>query len=81
MTSHPDSQRFRTLPTGRPIETEHRITTLEIKTSRHEERHDTQDTWNKAFAIALAGLSAGLAHSKADEWAGVLHSLLGLFLI
>ena len=59
------------------------MTKLEVKTDTHGEkiekhtkRHDEQDIWNKAFAIALAGLSAGLAHAKASD---VLDLALSLF--
>ena len=65
------------------LQTEGRLTKLEVKTDTHGEkiekhtkRHDEQDIWNKAFAIALAGLSAGLAHAKASD---VLDLALSLF--
>lgn len=42
----------------------------------HETRHDNQDVWNKGFAVALAGLGAGLAHAKADGLADLLAAIL-----
>lgn len=52
---------------------ENRLTRLELgqeghgsRLDEHEERHDSQDIWNKAFSLALAGLGAGLMHAKAD---------------
>jgi hypothetical protein len=65
------------------LQTEGRLTKLEVKTDTHEEtihkhtkRHDDQDIWNKAFTIALAGLSAGLAHAKASDLLDLALSLL-----
>ena len=65
------------------LQTEGRLTKLEIQTETHEEqieghekRHDDQDTWNKGFAIALAGLGAGLAHAKASDVLDLVLSLL-----
>lgn len=56
------------------MQTEGRITRLEVtaedhteQLESHETRHDTQDVWNRGFTIALAGLSAGLAHAKAND--------------
>jgi len=56
------------------LETEHRLTTIEIHThqhgerlDKHEGRHHTQDVWNKAFTVALLGLASGLAHAKAGD--------------
>jgi hypothetical protein len=65
------------------LQTEGRLTKLEVKTETHGEkiekhtkRHDDQEVWNKAFTIALAGLSAGLAHAKANDVLDLLLSLL-----
>ena len=56
------------------LETEHRLTVVEMKAEhhgrqidKHAERHETQDIWNKAFSVALLGLASGLAHAKAGE--------------
>lgn len=61
-------------PTGHPLETERRLTTLEIVTDAHGQgleehasRHGAQDVWNKAFTVALLGLGSGLAHAKAGD--------------
>jgi len=59
------------------LETEHRLTKLEVRTDGHEKRHDLQDAWNKGFTIALISLGSGVAHSKAGdlvEWATLLLS-------
>jgi len=68
------------------LQTEGRLTKLEVKTETHSEkieksakRHDDQDTWNKAFTIALAGLSAGFAHAKASDLLDLALSLLQRF--
>ena len=45
----------------------------------HTERHDAQDTWNKAFTLALGGLASGLAHAKAGELIELLQELLRVF--
>lgn len=67
------------------LETENRLTKLEVMSEdhsetldEHQERHETQDTWNKAFTVALAGLAAGVAHTKAGDWISLVQSLLGL---
>lgn len=64
------------------LETEHRLTKLEVHTEDHGRRlkthaelHDAQDLWNKGFSIALIGVSAGLAHAKAGEVMGFLFEL------
>ena len=85
-TWHPD------LPPGPPpsqphgLETERRLTRLEMTSEDHEEsieahskRHDDQDTWNKGFMVALAGLGAGLAHAKATDFLDVIITLLKRF--
>jgi hypothetical protein len=68
------------------LQTEGRLTKLEVQTESnegkiesHEKRHDEQDTWNKGFTIALAGLSAGLAHAKATDLLDFLLSLVQRF--
>lgn len=67
------------------LETESRLTRLEVRTEdhgealeKHETRHDGQDVWNKGFTVALAGLAAGVAHSKAGDWIEVARAVLGL---
>ena len=62
------------------------MTKLEIQTDSHEDRieghekrHDDQDTWNKGFTIALAGLGAGFAHSKAGDFLELIITLLQRF--
>lgn len=85
MTSHPDwhSARPSWPPSGSPLETEHRLTRLEIGTEHHgrrldghDTRHEHQEVWNKAVALALAGLASGLAHAKAGELADFALALL-----
>lgn len=49
------------------LETEHRLTKLEVRYEVHEKRHDQQDSWNKVFTISLLGLGSGLAHAKVPE--------------
>lgn len=56
------------------LETEHRLTQVEMQAEthgrqidRHSEKHEHQDIWNKAFSVALLGLASGLAHAKAGE--------------
>lgn len=68
------------------LQTEGRLTKLEVQTEAHgekieghEKRHDDQDTWNKGFTIALAGLGAGFAHSKASEMLELAITLLQRF--
>ncbi len=70
-------------PSGSPLETERRLTRLEMGTEQHGHRlddhdakHGQQDLWNKAVAIALAGLASGLAHTKAADVADFLLALL-----
>lgn len=65
------------------LETEHRLTKLEVRTDDHGHRlkshaelHQAQDLWNKGFSIALIGVSAGLAHAKAGE---VMEFLFALY--
>lgn len=65
------------------LQTEQRITRLEVSTEdhtetleEHEKRHDDQDIWNKGFTVALAGLAAGLAHAKAGD---LLDLLIAVF--
>lgn len=62
------------LPPGHALETERRLTTLEIvsedhgqKIDRHSGKHEAQDVWNKGFSVALLGLASGLAHAKAGD--------------
>jgi hypothetical protein len=64
------------------LETEHRLTKIEITQERdsgridhHEEKHDHQDVWNKAFTVALMGLGSGLAHAKLPELIEVARQL------
>lgn len=68
------------------LETEGRLTRLEVTSEdhseqieTHEQRHDDQDTWNKGFSIALAGLGAGLAHAKAGDLLELIVTLLQRF--
>lgn len=68
------------------LETERRLTRLEMTSESleetvedHEKRHDDQDTWNKGFMVALAGLGAGLAHAKATDFLDLLLTLLQRF--
>jgi hypothetical protein len=68
------------------LQTEGRLTKLEVQTESnegkiesHEKRHDEQVTWNKGFAIALAGLGAGFAHSKAGDLLELIITLLQRF--
>ena len=56
------------------LETEHRLTVVEMAAEHHGKRldnhatkHEHQDIWNKAFSVALLGLASGLAHAKAGE--------------
>ena len=63
--------------------TEHRLTRLEVgqedhssQIEDHAEKHSAQDVWNKGFSVALLGLSAGLAHAKADGLAEFLAHFL-----
>lgn len=70
-------------PSGSPLETERRLTRLEMGTDQHGRRldshdtkHDHQEIWNKAVAIALAGLASGLAHAKAGDLVDFLLALL-----
>lgn len=70
-------------PSGSPLETERRLTRLEMGTDHHGRRLDSHDTkhehqevWNKAVAIALAGLASGLAHAKAADLVDFLLALL-----
>ena len=65
------------------LQTESRLTRLEIVQEEHDEaidahssKHDEQAVWNRAFSVALAGLTAGLAHAKADGLADFLAHLL-----
>lgn len=65
------------------LETEHRLTRLEVVSEdhgetldNHAERHADQAIWNRGFSVALAGLAAGLAHAKADNLADFLTALL-----
>lgn len=65
------------------LQRERRLTRLEIVTEDHGEtldthatKHDEQAVWNRAFSVALAGLTAGLAHAKADGLADFLAHLL-----
>lgn len=85
MTSHPDWPNAPPSwpPSGSPLETERRLTRLEMGTEHHGRRlnsHDTkhehQEIWNKAVAIALAGLASGLAHAKAADLVDFLLALL-----
>jgi len=73
-------------PTSQPhgLETERRLTTVEIHTEqhghrleRHEGRHNTQDVWNKAFTVALLGLASGLAHAKAGDVMSTVLKFIG----
>ena len=64
------------------LETERRLTPLELTSEhqgktleKHTEKHDAQDVWNKGFTIALAGLSSGLLHAKAND---LIEAALGL---
>lgn len=75
-SSHPHSWQH-------ALQTEKRLTTLELTTEDHaeqidghEKRHDDQDVWNKGFSVALAGLAAGLAHAKAGDLLDLLISVL-----
>jgi hypothetical protein len=68
------------------LETDRRLTKVELqadghakKIETHEKRHDDQDTWNKAFTVALAGLSAGIMHAKASDILDLALSLLQRF--
>lgn len=70
-------------PTGHPLETERRLTTLEIVTDahgrdldEHASRHAGQDVWNKAFTVALLGLGSGLAHAQAGNLIELVVGLL-----
>ena len=72
------------LPQSQPhgLETERRLTTLEITQERdgeridnHATKHDHQDVWNKAFTVALMGLGSGLAHAKLPELIEVCRQL------
>lgn len=65
------------------IRTAERLTRLEIvqedhteTLDSHDQRHDEQAVWNRAFSVALAGLGAGLAHAKADSLAEFLVAFL-----
>lgn len=58
------------------LETEHRLTKLEVRSEVHEKRHDQQDGWNKMFTISLLGLGSGLAHAKVPE---IIEAFLGLW--
>ena len=56
------------------LETEHRLTKVEMasehhgrKLDHHHTKHEHQDIWNKGFSVALLGLASGLAHAKAGE--------------
>jgi len=64
------------------LETERRLTTLEItqgvdgkRIDHHSVKHDHQDVWNKAFTVALMGLGSGLAHAKLPELLEVVRQL------
>ena len=65
------------------LQTEGRITRLEVTSEDHKEqlgdhekRHDEQDVWNRGFVVAMAGLTAGLAHAKAGDLLDLAISLL-----
>jgi hypothetical protein len=64
------------------LETEHRLTKVEMvaehhgrKLDHHDSRHEHQDIWNKGFSVALLVLASGLAHAKAGE---VVETVLAL---
>ena len=70
-------------PSGSPLETERRLTRLEMgadhhgrRLDSHDTKHDRQEIWNKAVAIALAGLASGLAHATAGDLVDFLLALL-----
>lgn len=63
-----------------------RITRLEViqedhgeTLEDHAEKHEAQEVWNKAFTVALAGVSAGLAHAKAPEVIEAIQALWRVF--
>ena len=73
-------------PPSHGLETERRLTTLEIRQADHSEtiedhgvKHSAQDVWNKAFTLALMGLGSGLAHAKAGEVMEALQVFLKVF--
>jgi hypothetical protein len=68
------------------LQTEGRLTRLEVTSEDHEEKigdhddkHDAQDVWNRGFTLALAGLGAGLMHAKAGDVLGIALELLARF--
>ena len=89
MSYHPDwpPSPYTSQPHG--LETERRLTRLEVTTEGHGEsleeigetvethtdKHQEQAVWNRGFTVALAGLGAGLAHAKAPEIVELLLAL------
>lgn len=83
MTWEHDSQQSPPSSWQHALQTEGRITRLEVSTEdhaeqleTHEKRHDEQDVWNRGFVVAMAGLTAGLAHAKAGDLLDIAISLL-----
>lgn len=54
------------------LQVEHRVTKAEGRLDGHDEKHEVQHVWNKAFAVALLSLGSAVAHGKADSLADLL---------
>ena len=79
MTWYPPSWQPSPQDSSLALNTEHRLTRLEMaheKTEGRLESHDkqlrSQEIWNKAFTVALLILGSGLAHSKLPEWLEII---------